>query len=1847
MPFAAGQREDLVDRIRGLIRDYTLGPGLLKEFIQNADDAGASHLRFTLDVRTWPASALPHPGLARCLGPALLIESDQEFSDRDFDAIQRIQSGNKRGNAGATGRFGLGFNVCYNVTDYPAFLSRDRLLLFDPHRDAVGGAAGNDPGCGWSLDELRANGRGWLRPFEADARDGAGALPGPRTVFRLPLRTAAQCGPDRIGRTEVSPALVLKVLRDAVAAPGPTLLFLKNVLALEVGFVDEDGGREVIADLRTVNQDEVRAARAAYLRGLDGEPAAVWDRLAAGEALAPGRVVHVIEDRARGWRERWMVQLGVDPDELTALRPAANALMALEEKPLPLVGAALCLDGPSAPGGPAADGDGSGTLADTEVPRSLGLSCGLPLEDAAHLPLQINAFVDLDSARRGPTWIEAAVGDAACRVAWNRQLLGGPAAAAAAALVDALVDHLLEGDPDGYAQIYAYLPRLNAERPAWAQAFAEATLAAVARIPVLPHRRGDDWVFNDVDESRLPPAGCGRIRGALIEDGLMLAEPPPPGWLLDGFRAVGAPLKCTTAQELAAWLRSHDLSGTWAVEEAPLESLRAEANIATLLGACAADPALGLVGLPLGVDWARRGRLLVKDGVLFASEQVRQLFPGNDHWFWAKAVTSQIKPARLGAREAELSEVLANLPNYIRHVSGGQPRVRDATPAGAHDGLTAAWLARLYRYFKEHAHRLEQNLTTLGLIPLIPDKTGLLLPAAGNDAPLTNVPNGIHAQFDVLTIPRACPPEGADTALTELGRAATAVIPSYTSAALLPRFERAIARVDLGRNEIIRAYGCVMAVLAAAPPPNGGARRIWLDDSGVAVALSGGGMHLPTGFTPPPGLVTVRLLHPELTNAPPVRAWAQREGAAPLTAGTYGEQLVTELHGRPEKVASARDWVLQELIPQLVQVSGGWSLQPKLRALPFGLDVSGRGCLASSLLDPADEHGVTLMGKLDRRPSELQRDGLQLSSLRWLGLRPSVQADNVRSVLEHGLSLPPTEREALAARICRYVEARVGSGQAGRGAAILDLPDDLPQQLLVLQQHDWVPVYQGWGARPSSSARFSRPRDCFGADWAKLVGGVAAIANLPDMRWEVRHALSLDARPDHALVARANADLRERSPSEKLGTAHTNALLDGRWCVQDTLEPGALSSLGLRVWDGEAWRASTDLVIEHDDLLKGILWSAPESWQGSPRRRTALALGVNERLDAGLAARVINERLGQSALHPSERLKLAISLWQDFSGEWAKGVVKLVPTASGHLKPLSSVLVDDAPWWRDAWFDGTVERLHAELPAGEAARLGCPLASKAVVVGLALTDGGVRKNEEAKEIEGKIRDKHLQRCFLRVLRERQSDAPWGSGGDARAQLLQLGDRLSKLQIEIRATVPAQLKFGGVVIGRCESDGEIIQRNGYPIVVLRERASEKAFIKLLVRWLGFPHLGNDSTLIDLWRAASQDERERLLTDEHIPELSLSSGLAGSGRREECVAPGAHTDAPEDGEQGGPAEDEFGEHVDIDGSDDDEAQRATDAPLVTASEAPDDAGAKPQARAGSAGAGRSYRHDGPGSGQAAVGADQQRVLKTVAVQEHWRRPPGPGEPGERLAHPQGGPPVGAASQPASRAVSSGDQRPQGPPSPFGSTTAKDSRNGGQHTVRSHVRSNPARAGSGGGGGFGSFADLPGFRGVASPSADPQTDDAPPPAREAPPKPKGRPAPPPLNIETERRKLGLALPDLARHELLRDAASRLKRPDNAVLEPGKADWADLILVEAGVRINLTLVVLAGAWADEPMVFTVKQHERLKMVGQRGAVLLVEHAGERVKRTFRVVRDPLAQVWAYTLHKNPPQKKTAAGLR
>ena len=59
------------------------------------------------------------------------------FSDRDMESIQRVGAGLKTDRAEVTGQFGLGFNAVYHLTDVPSFVTRDKLVMFDPHRAYV------------------------------------------------------------------------------------------------------------------------------------------------------------------------------------------------------------------------------------------------------------------------------------------------------------------------------------------------------------------------------------------------------------------------------------------------------------------------------------------------------------------------------------------------------------------------------------------------------------------------------------------------------------------------------------------------------------------------------------------------------------------------------------------------------------------------------------------------------------------------------------------------------------------------------------------------------------------------------------------------------------------------------------------------------------------------------------------------------------------------------------------------------------------------------------------------------------------------------------------------------------------------------------------------------------------------------------------------------------------------------------------------------------------------------------------------------------------------------------------------------------------------------------------------------------------------------------------------------------------------------------------------------------------------------------------------------------------------------------------------------------------------------
>ena len=140
-----GQEEKLTRRLSRLLEDYTDGFAVPKELIQNADDAGATEVNFLYDERANEdaMTCLIDEGMRHCQGPALWVHNDAEFRDKDFENITKLSGATKEHDTEKIGKFGLGFNAVYNLTDVPMFVSRNHFVILDPNTYYLGKAIRN------------------------------------------------------------------------------------------------------------------------------------------------------------------------------------------------------------------------------------------------------------------------------------------------------------------------------------------------------------------------------------------------------------------------------------------------------------------------------------------------------------------------------------------------------------------------------------------------------------------------------------------------------------------------------------------------------------------------------------------------------------------------------------------------------------------------------------------------------------------------------------------------------------------------------------------------------------------------------------------------------------------------------------------------------------------------------------------------------------------------------------------------------------------------------------------------------------------------------------------------------------------------------------------------------------------------------------------------------------------------------------------------------------------------------------------------------------------------------------------------------------------------------------------------------------------------------------------------------------------------------------------------------------------------------------------------------------------------------------------------------------------------
>ena len=162
---AWGQQESLTDRLHQLLEEYSDGFAIFKELIQNADDAGATTVKILYDERQNEefTTYLLDKGMKHCQGPALWVYNDAMFTDQDFKNITQLGGATKEAQLDKIGRFGLGFNAVYNITDVPSFISRNCLVIFDPHLTHLGTARRDRTSPGIRIDLQKSEHRTLIR----------------------------------------------------------------------------------------------------------------------------------------------------------------------------------------------------------------------------------------------------------------------------------------------------------------------------------------------------------------------------------------------------------------------------------------------------------------------------------------------------------------------------------------------------------------------------------------------------------------------------------------------------------------------------------------------------------------------------------------------------------------------------------------------------------------------------------------------------------------------------------------------------------------------------------------------------------------------------------------------------------------------------------------------------------------------------------------------------------------------------------------------------------------------------------------------------------------------------------------------------------------------------------------------------------------------------------------------------------------------------------------------------------------------------------------------------------------------------------------------------------------------------------------------------------------------------------------------------------------------------------------------------------------------------------------------------------------------------------------------------
>ncbi|XP_011609033.2 sacsin [Takifugu rubripes] len=374
--FQFEQQEQLTVRIKNIISAYPSKKDILKELIQNADDAEATEIHFVWDKRQHDVEKTFGENWNQLQGPALCVFNNKVFSDADLKGIQRLGEGGKHSTPGKTGRYGVGFNSVYHLTDCPSILTGDELLcISDPNQIYIERHSDKaSSGIGYKLDdtfkEMYADVYKSFLPDEFRLGEG--------TMFRLPLRRGAMANSSKLSNIEVTD-FDMKELCSALSADSDGLiLFLKNISKIQVHEIsDKHSGKikTIYAVQKSISQRSQEQKKEFVKLRLEA--------LKSHTAGKPQKVIYETTVTTSDKKEtKWIIaeQFG---SSNTSEREISDQL------PQAAVAARLSIHVPRA------------QFLPSIVKFTGGAFCSLPLPGTTGLPVHVNANFEVDSSRRG------------------------------------------------------------------------------------------------------------------------------------------------------------------------------------------------------------------------------------------------------------------------------------------------------------------------------------------------------------------------------------------------------------------------------------------------------------------------------------------------------------------------------------------------------------------------------------------------------------------------------------------------------------------------------------------------------------------------------------------------------------------------------------------------------------------------------------------------------------------------------------------------------------------------------------------------------------------------------------------------------------------------------------------------------------------------------------------------------------------------------------------------------------------------------------------------------------------------------------------------------------------------------------------------------------------------------------------------------------------------------------------------------------------------------------------------------------------------------------------------------